>query len=266
MVLTHNNTIAKENLLRFNPLNFQKSYRVEIVIEEENARENTKITYDAAVEVPQVFQSGEYLAAVTMTKFRVNGFEPDLMMEQLASKCRKPLEKVEFIVARNGELLRVHNHDEILEKWKPIKERLEIEYSGDIFEKYLNLTDKALQDKEAILAALKKDTFIHQYFYPLYNESFFNYTKKKVEAVRFFNISYEIDMVLELQKDTSLSGNITVVKRIDDKEYDYSKMPVDDYTTEYLLNENMEIINITGRFGNYGRKYSFRSIEKYKGR
>lgn len=265
MMLTYNNTIVKENLLRFDALNFQKSYKVEIAIEE-SIYDVTRITYDANVEVLNVFPSGEYLAEVIMTRFRVNGFEPDLMMEQLAYKCRQPLEKVEFIVAANGEITDINNHSEILEKWKSVKERLELEYTGVNFEKYLNLTDRALQDKATILTALKKDTFIHQYFYPLYNEAYFNYKKNTVEEVKFFNINYEINMELVVQENVSLNGNITVVKQIDAKKYDFSKMPIDAYTTEYLLNEKMEISNITGRFENYGRKYSFRIIEKYKGR
>jgi hypothetical protein len=116
MTITYNNTIVKENILRFQPINFQKSYKVEIAIEE-SMHDVTKITYDTSVEVLDVFESGGYLAEVIMTKFRVNGFEPDLMMEQLAYKCRQPLEKVEFIVAANGEIRDINNHGEILEKW-----------------------------------------------------------------------------------------------------------------------------------------------------
>jgi hypothetical protein len=262
--MTFTNSLAKENVLKFNPLNLKKLYRIEIAIEE-SLQDITKISYNAEIEVVEVYHNGSYLASVTLDNFKVNGFEPDLMMEQLAHKCRKPLETLEFIIAANGEIANIHNHPEIIEKWKLVKERLEIEYSGDNFEKYVSLTDKVMQDKEALMAGLKKDIFISQFFYPLYNEAFFDYSKKNVENIRFFNINYEIDMILRFQENVSLSGNMSIIKEIDTKEYDFSKMPVDLYKSEYLLNHRMEILNISGRFENHGRKYIFRIIEKYGG-
>lgn len=262
MMLT--NSLAKENVLRFNPLNFKKLYRTEIAIEESPV-DITKINYNVEVEVLEGYHNGSYLASVTMNGFKINGFEPDLMMEQLAHKCRKPLETVEFIVAANGVVTDIHNHPEIVEKWNAVKERLEIEYSGDNFEKYVSLTDTAMKDKDALLAGLRRDIFISQYFYPLYNEAFFDYSKRNVERIRFFNINYEIDMMLKFQDNISLSGNMSIIKEIDTKEYDLSKMPIDVYTSEYLLNSNMEILNINGRFENHGRKYIFRIMEKYGG-
>lgn len=256
------NSLARENVLRFNPLNFKKLYRTEIAIEE-SPEDITKISYNVEVEVLEVYYDGSHLASVTMNGFKINGFEPDLMMEQLAHKCRKPLETVEFIVAANGVIIDIHNHSEIAEKWKGVKERLEMEYSGDNFEKYLSLTDSAMKDKEVLTAGLKKDIFISQYFYPLYNEAFFDYSKRNVERIRFFNINYEINMMLKFQENVSLSGNMSIIKEIDTKEYDFSKMPVHVYTSEYLLNHNMEILNISGRFENHGRKYTFRILEKY---
>lgn len=262
MMLT--NSLAKENVLRFNPLNFKKLYRTEIAIEE-STEDITKISYNVEVEVLEVYHNGSYLVSVTMNGFKINGFEPDLMMEQLAHKCRKPLEMVEFIVAANGVITDIYNHTEIVDKWKEAKERLEIEYSGDNFEKYVSLTDAAMKDRDTLLAGLKKDIFINQYFYPLYNEAFFDYLKKNTERIKFFNINYEIDMVLKFQDNISLSGNMSIIKKINTKEYDLSKMPIDVYTSEYLLNNAMEILTISGKFENHGRKYIFRILEKYGG-
>jgi hypothetical protein len=265
VVADNSKTVLRNNVLQMNPAGLNKSYRTTVFITEGDG-EITKLSYDIAVLCIEVFPSGGYLASVITTNFLVNGFEPDLMMEQLAYKCRKPLEKVVFLVGSNGSVEGIHNHIEIVDKWFDARVRLELEYTGENFRRYISLAEAALLDPATLLAALRKDIFISQYFYPLYWEPFFNYTKKNVEKVTFFNINYEIDMLLTLTENVSLAGNFGLTKTINRKEYDNLAMPVENYVSEYLLDEDLHILNIKGMFENYGRNYNFTIAEKYVGR
>ena len=262
MIATQNNkTVLQNNVLSRNPAGAVKSFRTAITITESD-QETTTITYDVSVACTEIFPSGKYSALVAMTNFLVNGFEPDLVMEELARKCRKPLETVHYLVGSNGIIIEILNHSRIVEDWYDTKMKLESEYTGDNFRKYIALNEAVILNPDALLAALKKDIFISQYFYPLYEGPFFEYTKKQVEQITFFNIGYEIDMLLSLNENASLSGNVAITKAIDNK-YDHEAMPIEQYTSEYVLNQDLHIVNIKGVFENYGRKYNFAIAEKY---
>lgn len=255
--------LEKENFLHFDVANFNKAYTVEVIIEE-HVNDRTRITYEVWVENIEVLPSGNYLSYITMKNFLVNNQEPDLIMEQLAHKCRKPFETLILIVAKNGEILGLSNYSDILERWKTVKERLEMEYSGIEFEKYISLMDDAIGNSEVFLSKIKQDIFISQFFYPIYEESFMNFSKKNIENIKFFNIKYQIDMLLQIQDEGHLNEdeNLVMIKTINDKEYNFSAMPIDSYVTKYVLDRKMEIKEIKGKFENHNRKYLFEIIEK----
>lgn len=259
-----NETVLQGNMLKMNPEGLNKRYRTGIIISDSDT-ESTTITYNAKVVFKEVLPSGRFLVSVTMDDFLINGFEPDLMMEQLAYKCRKPLEHVVFLVAANGSIENIYNHTEIVDKWFDARVRLELEYTGENFRKYITLNEAVVVNPDTLLAALKKDIFISQYFYPLYNEPFFNFTKKHVEKITFFNINYEIDVMLTVSNDVSASGNVSILKDINHNDYNHIAMPLEKYSSQYILNHDLHIVNIKGAFENYGRKYNFTIAEKYVG-
>lgn len=255
--------LQKENSLHFDVANFKKAYTVEVIIEE-HINDRNRITYQVWVENIEVLPSGNYLSYVTMKNFLVNNREPDLVMEQLASKCRKPFETLILVIAKNGEILGLSNHADIVERWEKTKERLELEYSGAEFEKYVSLMDSAIRNPEAFLSKIKQDIFISQFFYPIYEEAFVNYSKKNIEKIKFFNINYQIDMLLQIQDEGHLNEDesLVMLKTISDKEYSFSEMPIDSYQTRYVLDRKMEIKEIKGKFDNHNRKYLFQITEK----
>lgn len=256
-------TLEKENFLRFDVVNFRKKYKVEIIIEESN-EEKTRISYEASVENLEVLPSGSYLCYFTTNNFLIDRKEPDLVMEQLAHKCRKPYDIMVFIVSKSGEILGINNHPDIIERWEVAKKRLEIEYSGKEFEKYISIMDSVIYNREVFLSKIKQDIFISQFFFPIYEEAFTGFVKKNREKIKFFNINYDIDMLLEIQDEgyPNEDGHLIMYKKINDKEYDYSKMPIDSFSTEYALDKKREIVKIKGKFENHNRKYSFNITEK----
>lgn len=261
--MANNKTLEKENFLHFDVVNFRKKYKIEIIIEE-NPEDRTRLSYEVSVENLEILPSGNYLCYFTTGNFLVNRKEPDLVMEQLANKCRKPFEIMVFIVSKNGEIVGLKNHGDIIERWEVTKKRLKIEYSGKEFEKYVSIMDSVIANREVFLSKIKQDIFISQFFYPIYEEAFTGFVKKNREKIKFFNINYDIDMLLEIQDEgyPNEDGHLIIHKNINSEEYDFSKMPIDSFTTEYAMNKKREIVKIKGKFENHNRKYSFNITEK----
>lgn len=263
MRIGQKNILYKENILRFDSKEFKKNYKVEVVFEE-TIYDRTRIVYEVSVENLEVDSSGSFLCYVTMKNFLINNKEPDLIMEQIAYKCRKPFETLVLIVAKNGEIIGLNNHPDILERWSVLKERLLIEYSGKEFEKYIELMQNAIENQDVFLSKLKQDIFISQFFYPIYEEVFVDFKKKNIEKIKFFNINYQINMLLEIENGGELNDdqNLILRKTIDKKVYQFSEMPISSFDTEYVFDKKMEIIKIKGKFDNHNRKCIFNILEK----
>lgn len=261
--MANNKILEKENLLHFDVVNFRKKYKVEIIIEE-NPEERTWLSYEVSVENLEILPSGNYLCYFTTGNFLINRKEPDLVMEQLANKCRKPFEIMVFIVSKSGEILEINNHPDIIERWEVVKKRLKIEYAGKEFEKYVSVMDTVIYNREVFLSKIKQDIFISQFFFPIYEETFTGFVKKNREKIKFFNINYDIDMLLEIEDEgyPNEDGHLILHKKINTAEYDFYKMPIDSFSTEYSLDKKREIVKIKGKFENHNRKFAFNITEK----
>jgi len=247
--------LENDNCIRFNPLGFQKVYNVEMFIEEDK-NNITRITHDAFVKTLEVKNPDLYLVSVILWNFLINNEKPDLVLEQLAEKCRRPLEKLVFYVNSKWQITGLHNYNNIVERWDELKKQLEQEYTGEIFEKYIIKNDLVIRNEKVLLEKLKKDFFIVQFFSPIYNVSFNNFSIRNKENIKFLNIDYEIDTLFSLE-DRNENNTIVIVKNLDKQGENYSMMPIDSYRTEYIMDDNYSINSIIGKFENHGRKFIF---------
>lgn len=250
------------NSLYFNASIFEKLYRVTILIAESSTNK-TVINYNVHVNSIRVFDNGSYLCSIQTHGFLVNGEEPDLMLEQLAWKCRSVLQHCIYHIDRTGIIISLENHHSIIKSWEQLKQRLEMEYSGAIFKKYIDLYEKVIYDAAILLSKLKKDIFIGQFYSAMYGVPFQDYLRKAREQVQFFGIDYEIDMLYALQQEGIRDGDglLHLVKTIDKKAYNYADMPIEDYKTAYVLNGDFSINSINGQFENHNKKYGFSITE-----
>lgn len=255
--------LQNENKLHLDIASFKRSYKIELIIEE-HQNSKIRITHNALLETVDTISQDVYLVAVTMNNFLINNLPPDLVMEQLAQKCRKPLEHITFYVNRNWQLVGIYNHQEILDRWLETKTRLQQEYTGDVFLNYINSHEEVLKDADVLLRKLKQDTFLSQFFFPLYSEAFNGYKKLNTEQVKFLNIEYDIDVVLQIDPEILAEAVITIVKTPDVQKYSLQQMPVFYYTTKYTIDTDMAITAVHGSFENHGRKFFF-NIDEYAG-
>lgn len=247
--------LKEENCLRFDASGFERLYEVEIFFEE-NRNSKTRLSHSAFVKTLEAKGEDAWLVSVVLWNYLVNNEKPDMVMEQLAEKCRRPLEKLELVVNSQWEVTGLHNHEAILQSWAEVRQRLEEEYSGEIFEKYIQKHEEALLNRDVLLAKLKKDLFITQFFSGMYNRAFHDFSLASQENIRAMNMDYTVDMVYKV-KEKQDSENLFVEKEIDRQQYAARQMPIDNYNAAYELKDDFSVKNIYGSFENYGRKLAF---------
>lgn len=247
------------NALHFNRKNFSRKYAVQIVIEIDYKNIEV-VTYDVAASY-SVNSNWEPLVEVVSSNFLVNHKEPDDVMEEIAIKCREAISKCIFNVTTSNVIIGLENYNEILERWKLVKHEILEQNSGEVVDKYLQIFENVISNKELLLTRLKKDSFISQYFFPVYDEPYHSFKKKNREVFTYFNFEYDDDVILEIANNGTFDeyGDVVLLKTL--TKNDNRLFPVEKYETEYVLDAGMAIMAIHGEFSNHGKKY-FYSIEQ----
>lgn len=252
------NKILTNNKIRFNFENFKRVYTVEVTIKKEDDEINI-ISFEAEVNYYKEETRAYFFAEVILKNFRLNFKEPESLMEKIALRCRKAIEKCVFRVSSKNEILDIKNHQEILQNWDRVKEQLRYEYEGETFEKYITLFERSIKDKNILLLRLRKNIFINQYFFPIYEEYFHGLKKKNIEEFSFFNLDYKEEVLLEIEnngemdKDNKVIISKNLIRTIDNTQL----VPIEDYGTKYTLNEDLSIATVIGKFSNNGMDYSY---------
>lgn len=255
---TNNSVFQKSNTIQFNPSNEIKNYAIEVEIGV-SEDEIITINYNATVCWELKNRLGEYVISVRFKNFLINQNKPELLMEILAERCREPINDLKLLASKESKVVDVLNHDEITQKWQRTKEDLRKEYSGKLFERYLELQENTISNKEFLLEKLKKDIFISQFFSGIYNINFKSYFFKANENPDFMNISYEIPVNFEMlnQGVYSKKEELFLRKSIDEQLYDFNQMPIESYKTFYTLDGDHFIKNVMGKFEALNQSVSF---------
>ena len=252
------NEILTNNKIQYNLENFDRLYNVEITInkDEENI---SIISFNAHVNYFKESTRSYFLAQVIIKDFRLNFKEPESIMEKLALRCRESLEKCVFRVTSKNELLDIKNHKEILQSWDKIKEQLQYEYEGETFDRYIYLFEKSIKDKDVLLLRLKKNLFINQYFFPIYEEYYHGFMKKNIEEFSFFNLDYKEEVLLEIENNGQfdIAHRAVISKKLVRTITNTELIPIEEYEAKYILNNDLSIGAIEGNFSNNGMYYSY---------
>jgi len=98
----------------------------------------------------------------------IDNSAPDLKIEQIADACSQAIFPIRVKVSQEGNLINIVNHNDIEERWFPIKERLLKYYTGNIITDILLKIETTLVDKTLLKKAIGEMWFFHLYFQPLY--------------------------------------------------------------------------------------------------
>lgn len=252
-ILIHSNSI------NFNFNNFKKEYAVEITIDGETDGDLSVISYKAAVSYTKDIMNSYFLAEVTITDFLLNFNYPDSVMQIIALKCRKAIEKCVFQVNTKNEIIGLENYKEIVEKWSEIKAKMTQEYEGEIVNKYLAMFEKSLKNATILLKKIKKNLFINQYFFPIFDEPYHGFQKKGIEIFSFFDLDYQEEILLKIENQGNFdeNGKAIVSKQLIKNQNNAELYPIKSYITKYILDEDLKIEKIEGQFLVRNNKYAY---------
>lgn len=259
MMQNEEQLLVYNNSIHFNFKNFIREYTVQIYIDGEVYDDTSNISYNVKVHYTKEYTKPYFFAEVIISNLLLNGKLPQTTMQNIALKCSKTIEKCVFQVNSKNEIIGLDNYKEILEKWRKTKDAIIQEYDGEIVDKYLILFEKSLVNETILLEKIKKNLFINQYFFPIFDEPYHGFHKKNVETFNFFNVDYqeEVSVEIENQGDFDLNGKAFILKQLIKNQDNTKLFPIKSYKTKYILNRDFHIEIIEGQFISQNKKYSY---------
>ena len=165
----------------FKKQNFGVQYKIE------NNNGTTNMSFEVSLQCKQE-KSGHFLYEFIKKEVYINYEETDLMADQLAEKTAHVLYPLQIIINPNGQLISIHNFATIKKRWIDTKNELKEYYVGEWSDKYLELTEKTLENEDTLFNAISNDWFLKSYFNGLY----VNYTPSfKIKTTVNFPIVFE---------------------------------------------------------------------------
>ncbi|MGO3183391.1 MAG: LysM peptidoglycan-binding domain-containing protein [Aequorivita sp.] len=135
-----------------------------------NGKKESTIKYKLSLRFyPKDADNDRFVSVDKISKTFINDEEPSLMADEMALACTDVLYPILFEIDSNGRLLNIHNHSEILKRWKN-KRSNELQYfQGEVAENYFDLFEKSLEEKEYLFHKLQSDWFFIGYFNDIYS-------------------------------------------------------------------------------------------------
>ncbi|XZF14365.1 hypothetical protein ACTHGU_21495 [Chitinophagaceae bacterium MMS25-I14] len=145
--------------LKFNPEGLDKEYEVAYYINNE-----LLIQYNIAIEFIRR-EKKHYVVQLNRTDVESNGEQNHAY--ELAKHCGQTLYPLECLINEQAEIISVHNHKEIINRW--LKESVLIKqyYAGETADDYIAQTEETLMMPEKLLEVLQNDLFLKIYFMPV---------------------------------------------------------------------------------------------------
>jgi hypothetical protein len=117
------------------------------------------------------------------TDLFIDRHEPDFVSEQLANMAMSAIYPLKVDVNSRNEIFRgIVNHEEILNRWKQVAEKISDKYEGRYAELYLEKMEKKISDRFELEYALRADMFWNVFFHPQY----LKYDGKLSQPATFF--------------------------------------------------------------------------------
>lgn len=104
---------------------------------------------------------------VVRTPVFINDQEPDTLAEELAAKIGAVIYPLQLETNAQGFAIKIQNHGEIMKRWNTLKADLLEYYEGEVFLKYIQLSEQSLLVEEIMLEKLRQDWFLCTYFAPI---------------------------------------------------------------------------------------------------
>jgi hypothetical protein len=152
----------------FFPSSLNKNYGVLIVLEKGNDAQTIK--YDLNLRYVRQEEKDKVFELNRISKMYINDEEADAIADVLAVKVAQVLYPLQILIDENGSFSGIANYEQIQQRWEDVKDKIYDEYEGEWVEKYIELNEEVINDKESMEFSLWNDYFIRTYFNGIYRE------------------------------------------------------------------------------------------------
>ncbi|MBB5636270.1 hypothetical protein HDE68_002158 [Pedobacter cryoconitis] len=134
-----------------------------------NQDEENAIKYELEIKyIKTVSQDIRIFRLERLTEVFINNVVPDLLVDQLAYECGKVFYPLDVKVGFNGQFAGIYNEQEIIERWKEVKERVKKYFLGDLVTRYIELMDVTINSSELLADSFRNDLLFRAYFNDIY--------------------------------------------------------------------------------------------------
>lgn len=134
----------------------------------DNEKLTKEVHYEVEINCKPRNTYDDFVYEINRKQIYVNQKQPDLLIEQMLEKCSKVIFPIKIIPYDDGTISEIHNHDEIVARWRALREQLSDYYYSAIAYKVLNKIQNVILDKKELEKSLNQDWLFHLYFAPLY--------------------------------------------------------------------------------------------------
>lgn len=197
--------LGSKGKLEFFPSSLNKKYGVLIALEKGD--DSQTIKYEVNLRYVRQEEKEKVFELNRISKIYINDEEADAIADVLAVKVAQVLYPLQILIDENGSFSGIANYEQIQQRWHAVKEDIYGEYEGEWVEKYIELNEEVLNEKESIEFSLLSDYFIRTYFNGIYTE--YPQNKSKATDIQFpvlndvSDINYKVKSEIEEFYDES---------------------------------------------------------------
>ena len=201
---------------------------------------NLKIHYEVALKF-ETYNDNKYpVYSINRSQVYINNQVPDMLVYEIADEMVKSIYPIHFGVNKNGTILTLENHQEIISRCKKAEKKISNYYEADVAQNIITNFNTQYNNSNSLIYQLQNDLFYNLLFFPLHNQ--FN---KDLKAETIFKLLIE-------QKEV----NLPVFQEIEKHYTDSHKIKVN----LLGLNNNDKIIKFKIFYNLYPDNYAISSI------
>ncbi len=199
-----------------------------ISIQIHNGNKSTNIKYEISTEWQTLDE--KYTARVErISPVYINNLLPDLMITRLSVDVFNIINPFIFELNKNGQIVDIHNFEEIQQRWENNKNELNKKRQGEVFEKYLRLFSHTLSRKSLFLNKISNDWALYTLFFGIYQIYGSQFSLERIIHFPFiqnakgiqYNVIQQISEFLNNDRmiKITVDGKVTDTRNIKDFEY-----------------------------------------------
>ncbi|MCL9805302.1 hypothetical protein NAT51_07205 [Flavobacterium amniphilum] len=158
------------------------------------------IQYELEVSLLNNVNQNGFVYVIDRKNLLIDGSAPDTVFDQLACDCGNALFPMKFLVNSLGEIEQIFEHQQMVERWEIIKNKLINYYEGDTALDYIKLSDSNIRNTGVLKKMMQNHLFVYFFFKPLYGFYQDNKTVTKWKPAPFMDFSFDIPMKQTLVK------------------------------------------------------------------